>query len=95
MEINRVFTELGALLIDGDALLYFLTGYIVNPLSATDCELEALGSRVTIFLEHLHERGFKRIKIVLFENLTRYTSGDFNLEALFKADQLLVFNGYG
>jgi len=91
LEINRVFTELGVLLIDGDALINHLVG--CNDLAgASNQELQVLGSKVEIFFENLRERGFRDIKVVLFKDISRLTSGVFNLGALF-GSELLVFDG--
>lgn len=92
IEINRVFTELGTLLIDGDALIYHLVGYI-DPSDTDQHELEVLSSKVENFLANLRERAFKSIKIVFFRVFSRFTCGYFNIEALFEWDHLLVFDG--
>jgi len=89
IEINRVFTELGVLLIDGDALIYFLDRHF-KP-TKTSNRLEALKYEINKFLKILLERGFKSIKIVFFGVLSNFTGT--NLEKLFDFNQLLLFDG--
>jgi superfamily II RNA helicase len=74
-----MFSELGTLVIDGDALVNFLIGseYLGDnslfDMTLLEQKVSLLSQRLTTFIKNFKQRGFDNIKIAFFHSHSRFT----------------------
>ena len=89
VDISSLFSALGILLIDGDALVHYLIGN-------TEPDIQSLNPKLETMLRSFSERGFNNIKVIFFHEHSKFTQSGEALKSclagVFKPEQLLIFD---
>ena len=97
LNLSNLFNGFGTLLIDGDALLYYLFGNEIQPDANPN---ESMRPLIDKFLINLSNCGFYSVKIVFFHRISRFTERDYIpilrnvLKNILKPEEFIVFNDW-